>query len=95
MQVKNLEEMYLEQIHTNSIIVPYLQCGKQGKAIALSTFNGLMNFPPPPMQIKSFSEIQDNFSEVYKQIADISMQNNLHMNSVSVKLKEKNANQSI
>ena len=54
-----------------------------------------MNFPPPPMQIKSFSEIQDNFSEVYKQIADISMQNNLHMNSVSVKLKEKNANQSI
>ena len=28
------------------------------------------------MQIKSFNEIQDNFSEVYKQKADISMRNN-------------------
>ena len=28
------------------------------------------------MQIKSFSEIQDNFSEVYKQIADIFTKNN-------------------
>ena len=36
---------------------------------ALSTFSGLMNLPPPSMQIKSFNEIQDN----YKQIADTSM----------------------
>ena len=35
-----------------------------------------MNLPPPPMQIESFNEIQDNFSEVYKQKAAISMQNN-------------------
>ena len=43
---------------------------------ALPTFSGLMNLPPPPMQIKSFNEIEDNFSEVYKQIADIFTKNN-------------------
>ena len=43
---------------------------------ALPTFSGLMNLLLPPIQIKSFNEIQDNFSEVYKQIADMSMQNN-------------------
>ena len=42
----------------------------------LSTFSGLMNLLPPPMQIESFKEIQDNFSEVYKQKAAISMHNN-------------------
>ena len=35
-----------------------------------------MNSPPPPMQIKSLNESQDNICEVYKQIADIFMQNN-------------------
>lgn len=40
----------------------------------LSTFNGLMNLPSP-MHIISFIKIQDNFSEVYKQVAVISMQN--------------------
>ena len=38
----------------------------------LSTFNGLMNLPSP-MHIISFIKIQDNFSEVYKQVAVISM----------------------
>ena len=38
----------------------------------LSTFNGLMNLPSP-MHIISFIKIQDNFSEVYKQVVVISM----------------------
>ena len=30
---------------------------------------------PPPMQSKAFNEIQENLSEAYKQVADVSMQN--------------------
>ena len=41
---------------------------------ALSTFCGLMNLPSP-MQSKAFNEMQENLSEAYKQVADVSMQN--------------------
>ena len=30
---------------------------------------------PPPMQSKAFNEMQENLSEAYKQVADVSMQN--------------------
>ena len=42
-----------------------------------------MNLPTPPMQIKSFNEIQHNFSAVYKQKTDI--QNNA-VNEFSVSI---------
>ena len=45
---------------------------------ALSAFCGLMNLPPP-MQIQAFNEMRDKVSEVYKQIADVSMQNAANM----------------
>ena len=54
---------------------PKLARQKTGKGhTALLTFSALMNLPTPPMQIKSFNEIQHNFSAVYKQKTDI--QNN-------------------
>ena len=42
--------------------------------IDLLTFCGLMNLPPP-MQSKTFNEMQENLFEAYKQVADVSMQN--------------------
>ena len=42
-----------------------------------------MNLRPPPTQIRSFNEIQDNFSAVCKQIPKISIQNNA-ANEISV-----------
>ena len=46
------------------------------------------------MQIKSFNEIQDNVSEVYKQIADVSMHNNA-VNEFSVREAEREKDKSI
>ena len=53
-----------------------------------------MNLPPPPMQIKSLHDLKGNFSEVYKQIADISMQNNA-ANEFSVSEAQREKDKSI
>ena len=63
-QVKKLKEMDLGKMHMKSIIAH----------TALSTFCGLINLPTP-MQSKAFNEMQENLSEAYKQVADVSMQN--------------------
>ena len=61
---------------------------------ALSKFSGLINLPAPMMQIKSFNEIQGNFSEVWKQKVRISMKNNA-VNEFSVSEAEGEKDKSI